>query len=253
MPNEAMGSIEHDGAIIGGQFPPEARLEAVDAYPKKMSASGFLTVLPTSGNPPTVELFNETQQAFTKHHQIFVDISRRPDESGPVQAAVLQLVNHTAFVIEVSGEMADAVRETQVGPKGDLQGVDAHQFNDGLEPPNADIKASIAVSGPFLHFPPFGVCGEKSFPLSVECWGCGIVIKEFRGLQLRLVLRLVRKVIQPWFTRRRSINTWVWVLEWVPVQVIKTITVKCGCDDGGTKVTKTTVLDRELSNFWRCL
>ena len=81
-----------------------------------------------------------------------------------------------------------------------------------------------------------------------------MVVKEFRGLQLRRVLRRITKVIEPWTSRARIIFRWIWVLEWVPVEYIKTVCVKCCCDDKKTHIEQNkVVLDRGIINFWRCL
>lgn len=53
-------------------------------------------------------------------------------------------------------------------------------------------------------------------------------------------------MVEPWFSRRRIINRFVWVIEWVPVEFIKTISTRCCGDGPNTTVTTRTVLDREL-------
>lgn len=86
----------------------------------------------------------------------------------------------------------------------------------------------------------------------MPCGGCAVVVKEFRGFHLRWVRRLITITIEPWTSRQRIIRKVVWVLEWVPVQMIKTITVKC-CSEGKSKthIEKKVIVDRELQNFWR--
>ena len=88
--------------------------------------------------------------------------------------------------------------------------------------------------------------------MPVECGGCGVMIKEFRGWQLRWVLRRITRWVEPWSSRRRLVFRWVWVLEWVPAQLIKTITVRCCSDRPTTHIQQRVVLDRALMNFWRC-
>jgi hypothetical protein len=251
MPDEAMGSIDLNFEILLNKTNPlEAQLAAARGLEAKMYAGGWVT--PVGENPVVKEILAETLQRLEKHSQTVRDASRIVP--GPVAEILFGVRDTLEFVREIIPELNLLVAGAQPDAQGNLPpGTDLTQFNDGKEPPDPDIKASRAVNGLFPHFPPLGGCVERSFPLAVECGGCGVVIKEFRGLQLRLVLRLVRIWVEPWFSRRRIINTWVWVIEWVPVEVIKTISVKCGCDDGGTKVTKTTVLDRELISFWRCL
>ncbi len=253
MPNNAMESMKTNFETLrNAKTPPEVQVAIakklfVDTWP---SAIAF--ILNTPGNPASAEYAQEQQQVLASYSQRALEYVQSEGGFGPAKALVANYWNLGEFVRDAADEVNRALAGIEVNPqdgttKGDISHLNDGQDNDPL------VRASIAVRGPFQYIPPVGECGEKSFQLPVECGGCAVVIKEFRGLQLRLVLRLLTTVIEPWFARRRIINTWVWVLEWVPVQVIKTITVKCGCDDGATKVTKTTVLDRELINFWRCL
>jgi hypothetical protein len=253
MPNNAMDAMRTNFETLrNAKTTPEVQVGIAKQLFVDTAPSGIMYVVNTPGNPASPEYAQEQQQVLASYSQWALEYVQGEGGFGPAKALVSNYWSLVEFVREVADEVTRLVAGFEVNPQNGTTTGDISHLNDGLDN-DPLVHASIAVRGPFQFIPPVGECGEKSFQLPVECGGCGVVIKEFRGLQLRLVLRLMTTVIEPWFPRRRIINTWVWVLEWVPVEVIKTITVKCGCDDGATKVTKTTVLDRELINFWRCL
>jgi len=59
---------------------------------------------------------------------------------------------------------------------------------------------------------------------------------------------MIARVIEPCFSRRLIIKVIVWVLDWVSVQVIKTITVSC---KGQSSVNIQTARECPQMTLWR--
>ena len=53
---------------------------------------------------------------------------------------------------------------------------------------------------------------------------CMRVVKETDGLGLKVTWRVITVTLEPWTARARFAQKRVWVLEWVPKEIIKTIT-----------------------------
>ena len=249
----AMAAKDFDLETMLKSQSPELQRTAARAYGEKKFPSGIAAILPTRGLDEADSLFKEATKGLKIDSQIFEKFVGRQDADAEAQSIALYWKNLVDVLLEVVAEMADQTRKIPVDDNGNPK-TDIIDLDDGQEPGNdPNITASAAVRGPFLFLPFARDCHENTFHHDIPCGGCAIVIKEFRGLQLRRVLRRITKVIEPWFSRRRIIYRWVWVLEWVPVEVIKTITVKCCCDTHDPHISKRVVLDRELINFWRCL
>lgn len=224
----AMRAFDFDLSLVNAKQSPEVQREAVRSLLDKFFLSQIL-ILPTPGEAieETQKLFNEALEKLLKTSQVLTRFLR--GEGDPeANAEALRTKNFIDVFIEAAHELGDDVLQN----KGNVE--------EG------------AIRGPFVYFPPHGHCHERSFALEIECGGCGAVVKEFRGLQLIRRKVIITRVIEPWFSRRRIIKVVVWVLEWVPAQMIKTITVRCCGDHTKTHIDKQVVLDRELMNFWRC-
>ena len=251
--NVAMKAKDYDLALLMKTDQGDLQVAAARAYGEKKWLSSIALFLNTHGIPDTAKLQEEGIQDLQKDDRIFTQFLQKENASNEARSIVLQWKNMVALLIEVASELAKVTAEIELDKNGNPLKRQP-DLDDGAEPGgDPNIKLSSAVRGPLVLIPPFNRCHENNFPLAVECGGCAVVVKEFRGLQLRLVLRRITKVLEPWTSRARIIYRWVWVLEWVPVEVIKTISVRCCCDDKRAHITKQVVLDRELSSFWRCL
>jgi hypothetical protein len=251
--NIAMAAKDFDLDVMLQANSPDLQRAAALAYGEKKFLSGIVLFLPTKGLDETEKLFKHGIEDLLRDSQIFAKFIHSGEADGEARSVALHWKNADDMIIETGRELADQTRGIPIDKNGNPKS-DLIDLDDGLElGTDPNIKASAAVRGPFLYFPYHRACRENNFSQAVDCGGCATVIKEFRGLQLRRVLRRITKVIEPWFSRRRIIYQWVWVLEWVPVEVIKTITAKCCCDHERPHISKQVVLDRELINFWRCL
>lgn len=215
-------------------------MAALDGIQSKVFASS-LWILPTQGVEGTEELFRESQGALREVAAILERFIRMDFqiECDNAKGRALTLRNFLETFREAADEMANEARERKIEERPE-------------QPADINNLPGEAVRSAFVYFPHHGHCDEKAFSMDVECGGCGVVVKEFRGLQLYFVPRLITKTIEPWTSRQRIIRRIVWVLVWVPVQMIKTITVKCCGDKPVTHIDKRVVRDHELMNFWRC-
>ena len=224
----ATRAFDFDLELVNAKQPPEVQREAVRSLLDKFFLSSIL-LLPSPGKAveETQRLFQEALERLHKTSQVLAQFLRgEGDPEANVEA--LRTKNFIDVFIEAAHELGNEVLQT----KGKVE-----------EGP---------IRGPFVYFPPPGPCHEQSFALQIECGGCGVVVKEFRGIQLIRRKVIATRVIEPYASRRRIITIVVWVLEWVPAQMIKTITVRCCGDHTKTHIDKQVVLDRELMNFWRC-
>ena len=233
----AMRAFDFDLSMVTPNQPPEVQRAAVAALLDKFFLS-HITILPTPGEAleETQRLFHETLERLQKASNVLTKFLRGDGGDPEAKAEALNVKNFIDVFIEAAQELADDI----VNPR------------DNEDPAGAKGEDGVAIRGPFVYFPRPGPCHERSFALEVECGGCGTVVKEFRGLQLRRRRVVITRVIEPWFSRRRIIKIVVWVLEWVPAQMIKTISVRCCGDHTKTHIDKQIVLDRELMTFWRC-
>ncbi len=231
----AMKAFDFDLSLVNVNQPPAVQREAVGSLLDKFFLSQFL-ILPTPGEgfDETKRLFDEALQRLHKASEVLGGFLRGAGDP-EAEAGALQTKNFIDVFIEAAQELGD----------------DVPNAPGGQDIPDDDDEGE-AIRGPFVYFPRPGHCHEKSFSLEIECGGCGVVVKEFRGLQLRRRRLVLTRVIEPWFSRRRIIKFVVWVLEWVPAQLIKTISVRCCGDHTKTHIEKKVVLDRELMTFWRC-
>lgn len=237
--------------ILDPNQPAAVRGTAVKSVLEKFFLSQIF-ILPTNGVEDTNEIFEEQltrMQTISGTLAEFIDTAG--DGHGTAGAKALTAKNF----IDVFQETAQRVAEESAEINADeIERIIAEgDLGDGLEDPNdPDLRRSVAIRGPFTFFPLTTRCPQNAYTTAVECGGCAITVKESRGLQARWVLRRITTVIEPWFSRRRIVNRFVWVIEWVPVEFIKTIATRCCGDTPQTTVTTQTVLDRDLMTFWRC-
>ncbi|WDE10620.1 hypothetical protein [Thalassomonas haliotis] len=236
--NIGMDAGEFDLKLALDKYSTAAvQLEAVSSLMDKFFLSQIM-ILPTPHEDPAVT--EETRQLFDAAMERLIgwgrqlgeyiqrDVGKNPlNDEAKVEA--LRVKNFLDVFAETAGELA----------------------RDILEPNDGNAATEGAIRAPFVHFPPVGHHHEHSFSNAVECGGCAVVIKEFRGLKLYRVKKIITRVIEPWTSRQRIINKEVWVLEWRHAQYIKTITVKCCCEHPVTEVSHTEVVDKGLSTFWR--
>ncbi|MGI9596973.1 MAG: hypothetical protein ACR2QK_12480 [Acidimicrobiales bacterium] len=254
MADTAMAALQYDLSKLTDPHPPsEVHLTAVRAVLEKSLLSS-LVVLPTQGVDDTNELFERfvgdlanTSGRLTE----FIDSIDSDEGSSEARSEALLAKNFIDVfreVVENIGAEAADIGEDEIA-----RIVDERDPGDGLEDPDdPDVLRALPIRAPFGQFPLVNRCVERSFSNAVDCGGCAVIVKEFRGLQARWVLRRLTKVIEPWTSRARIINRWVWLIEFVPVEFIKTITVHCCGKPSTTSVSKQIVLDRELMTFWRC-
>lgn len=250
----AMAALDYDlEKLADPRQPSEVHLAAVRAILEKTFLSS-LVVLPTQGVEGTEELFDEFRTILERIARALSDFMDNIDSDGgssDARSEALGVKNFVDVFREVLDNIAEDARE--FGEDEIAQIVADRDPGDGLEDPgDPDVLRAVAIRAPFGQFPIVNRCVERSFSNAVECGGCAVIVKEFRGLQARWVLRRLTRVVEPWTSRARIINRWVWVIEFVPVEFIKTITVHCCGKPGTTDVSKRVVLDRELLTFWRC-
>ncbi len=248
-------ALDYDLAkILDGDQTPEVRLTAVRAVLEKFFLSSTF-ILPTDGVPDTGAIYDgqlARLEAISGTLAEFIDASEVDDTAfAAVRAEALTAKNFVDVFREASQRVAEdaaavaAADVARIVAEGDP--------GDGLEDPDdPDVRRSVAIRAPFSYFPLVNRCRQTAYTSAVECGGCAVTVKETRGLQARWMLRRITTVVEPWFSRRRIINRFVWVIEWVPVEFIKTIAVRCCGDRPTTTVTTQTVLDRGLLDLWRC-
>lgn len=245
-------ALDYDLAkVLDENQPPAVRKTAVRSVLEKFFLSG-LFILPTDGVDETREIYDEQ---LGRLQAISGTLSELIDAGGEgldkVRAEALTAKNFVDVFQETAQRIAD--ESAAIGADEVARIIEDGDPGDGLEDPDdPDVRRSIALRAPFTFFPLTSRCFERSFTSAVECGGCAVTVKEFRGLQARWVLRRITVVVEPWFSRARIVNRFVWVIEWVPVEFIKTIATKCCGDTPRTTVSRQTVLDRQLQTFWRC-
>ncbi len=210
-------------------------LNALETIGQLAFTSQIALILPTPEVEETEEVYVEMQQLLEKICVVLDEFILTPQNNeaprSEVEAAALRGFIQT--VAEVGRGIADESRQMPINKSR----------GTGL---------GKAIRSPYVFFPRFGYGTEKSFSEAVPCGGCAVIVKEFRGMHLRWVRRVLTYYVEPWYSRRRLIKKVVWILEWVPVQMIKTITVKCNGDKGSkTFIDKKVVVDDELQHFWR--
>jgi len=241
----AMEAIHADLEIIKDPKAGEQIvLAAVNGVEQKMIMSQFI-VEPTKGVQEAEKVYQETDELLaTVGEALDGFIASGGRDSGEAGARAVEVRNLVGITREVAHNIACETREQDPREEGN--------GDNGNDNGHGDRDPGEAIRGPFVFFPRPGPGKENAFPLEIPCGGCGAVVKEFRGLQLRRRRRVITRTIEPWTARAKIIKEVVWVLEWVPAQLIKTITVKCDCDGKSTTyVDKKVVLDEELMTFWR--
>lgn len=241
----AMKAVPYDMGLAAdpGQ-PAELREAALLGIMAKIFLSQFV-IMPTKGDEL---LRKETEQLFDGHLRMFrhvaevaAEIIDDPDAGPGVKTSALELKNFFDVFLEAVQVIAEETRETP--PPDHVPEPDEENGNgDG----NGTFEKPIRAA--YLPWPRHRHAVEACCCLPVEAEGCGVVVKEFRGLQLVWRARLITRTIEPWTSRARIIRKIVWVLEWVPVQFIKTISVDC---HGQPRIRTKTVRDHTLMTFWR--
>ncbi len=249
----AMPSLDFDLEVAADDDQPgEVRLAALESVMDKAFLSS-LVVLPTPGVDETERLFREHVQMFGRIRATAKRIVGGGDKGGkaaggPVKIKALELKNFFDVFQETVQVIADEARDTPI-PEEDDPADDDVDTPEGRAPGD---PGGVAIRAAFLPWPRFRHPEESCCCLPLEPCGCGVVVKEFRGLQLRWRRRRITTVIEPWASRATIVFRWVWVLEWVPVQYIKTITTHCECHGTGkTDVGVRVVRDLPLLTFWR--
>ena len=214
--------------------PDDLRDAAIDSILPKTFMSG-LTILPTPGVNETKEIFDAQMKSYDGIRQTMARIVEGKKACGSTKVKALEVKSFFDAYKEAVGEIAQEAQETNV-PEGGGEGEDE----------------GVAVRAAFFWFPRFGPSEEACCCMPVDCCGCGVTVKEFRGLQLIWRPRLITRTIEPWTSRARIIRKIVWVLEWVPVETIKTIIVSCERHGGHrTTVSQQVVRDSSLLTYWR--
>lgn len=254
MADTAMAALDYDLAKLADpRQPAQVHSTAVRAILEKALLSSLI-VLPTQGVDETQELFEEFTgrlAAISGTLTEFIDAIDSGEDPYGARSDALSVKNFVDVLREVVDNIGAEAAE--MGEDEIKRIITDRDPGDGLEDPgDPDVLRALSIRAPFGQFPLVNRCVERSFSEAVECGGCAVIVKEFRGLQARWVLRRLTRVVEPWTSRARIINRWVWVIEFVPVEFIKTITVHCCGKPSTTDVSKTVVLDRELLTFWRC-
>ena len=233
----AMEALNFDVKVACDHHQPEElRCAAIDSILSKTFLSG-LTILPTPEVEGTAEIFKTEMETYENISGKMQGIVEDKQTSGAVKVKALDVKNFFDVYQEAVGEIAEETRETPV-PEGQGEGDDE----------------GVAVRAAFFWFPFFGPTQEACCCIPVDCCGCGVSIKELRGIQLIWRPRLIVRSIEPWTSRARIIRKIVWVLEWVPVETIKTISVTCERHGGHETTVKSTVVrDSSLMTYWRPL
>lgn len=233
----AMGALQYDLRVAAGrEQPDELRCSAIDSILSKTFLSG-LTILPTPEIEETNEIFQVEVKTYEHIRTTMQGIVDDTKTCGVVKVKALEVKNFFDVFQEAAGEIAEEARKTPL-PEGEGEGDDE----------------GVAVRAAFFWFPFFGPTEESCCCMPVECCGCGVSIKEFRGIQLIWRPRLIVRWIEPWTSRARIVRKIVWVLEWVPVETIKTISVTCERHGGHETTVKSTVVrDSSLMTYWRPL
>jgi len=85
---------------------------------------------------------------------------------------------------------------------------------------------------------------------------CSAILKEFRGIKVRVQPVTLPIWVSPWLSIRPLLNSQlIWTWTWEPAEYIKTISI-CNCNGVvGTKTTVATqiVLDNQLLYFWKLI
>lgn len=236
--NTGMDAGEFDMQIaLNPDSPAALQLEAISSLLDKFFLSQLM-ILPTPHEDPAVakesrQLFDAAMSKLLNWSKQLGEYIQRGSAKGEQNEAAkveaLRVKNFLDVFAESAGELA----------------------RDILEAPTTTAIEQGPIRAPFVHFPSIGGYHEHSFHSAVECGGCAVVIKEFRGLKLYRVKKIITRIIEPWTSRQRIINKEIWVLEWRPAQYIKTITVKCCGDHPTTEISHTQVVDEGLPCFWR--
>lgn len=238
MANEtAMAALRFDLQVAAdaGQ-PDEVREAALDGIMGKAFLSQIM-ILPTQGK----DVAEETGRLFQAHVALIgrirgamTRIVKASDAGAGVKTRALELKNFFDVFVEAAQVIAERTRE-EVPPK--------------KVPENGDgAVVGTPIRAPYLTWPRHRHPAEACCCIEVGPEGCGVLVKEFRGVMLVWRARIITEWIEPWYSRRRLIKKIVWVLEWVPVQFIKKISVDCR---GEPQVEMRTVGDYALMNFWR--
>ena len=127
-----------------------------------------------------------------------------------------------------------------------------------------DIMQARQVRSPFpiFNFTTTGLAQEQVIvPGPIGPDEIALVVKEIQGVKVVVSPRVVPIWVEPWFARATIIGTrTVWVWEFVPAEMIKTISfanvaVDPGDPDAGreirTDVDIQVILERQLLHFWQ--
>lgn len=206
----------------------------------------------------------EAEQGFAAMLEEFVQGGRCPDQ----QALALDL----KLFIEQMNEVAVAVGRITIGCGVDRPCPDLVPMLDEMtgHERRADLDRvlypsfSAKLRSPFVPWASVYNWEEDVFPTKpIRPGECVAIVKETRGLMLKIHLERIDVVRDPWATAllARGTKIPIWALEWIPSQYVKTWSIcnnvcpwwRRGCLAQGlqTTVTQKVKQDVPLTYFWR--
>jgi hypothetical protein len=132
----------------------------------------------------------------------------------------------------------------------DGQEIPANSHDSGEINPGYTVK----IRGPAVPGWSFGWEETVVSTPAIAPGECSAVVKETRGLMVRLRFDRLTAVSDPWvstFGVPRRIAAPIWTLSWIPAQYVKEINI---CNSGGDiekEITQRVIQDPALSYFWR--
>lgn len=221
---------------------------------------GGLRPLPSKG-----DAMEQTQDAHAKVSQFELRLADALEDASKKENAPPGTLDLKLF-IEQMNEVAQAVGQftSQCGLNDDTGTGQCAELQPRLNENGEEVSPgageeitpgyTVKLRGPAIPRWTFG-WGETVVSTPAIADGeCTAVVKETRGLMVRLRFERITVVSDPWvstFGVPRGTAVPIWTLSWIPSQYVKEINI---CNDGGViekEVTQRVVQDPALSYFWR--